>query len=113
MKGSMRCQIHFLTLPSITLREEEEIFANLPLFRENFFRENFYKLTIRENFFREKNKKFSFTKISSAKKFFPKKKDFFVGRLFFKRFFKKHLNMNHYFAWNYVKLIDIHLYFYP
>ena len=59
-----------------TLREE--IFANLPLFRENFFR--------------EMNNKFSFAKISSAKKIFPKEKEpFFVGTLFFKRFFKKHV----------------------
>ena len=53
------------------------------------------------------NKKLSFTKISSAKIKFPQKKAFFVGRLFFKRFFKKSVKMNHYFAWNYVKLIDI------
>ena len=52
----------------------EEIFPNLPLIRENKFREIYQKFSIRENFFRDINQKYPFAKITSAKNdIFPNK----------------------------------------
>ena len=63
-----------MLLSLIVISAFEEICTNLPLIRENKFREIYQKFPVRENFFCKINQKYPFSKINSTKKdIFPKK----------------------------------------